>query len=139
MHQKALTSLSISQARVRVSGCHQYVHSEDRTWWDERISRFPRDFQVPCNVLVTDRIPPLPKLVRNTIIDAFCPNTLRSFIKSSEPDEDCLIRPYLGRRRRVERQSKFHAFSLRNYSLHVDQIEELAWMGFSTQRSWQNR
>ena len=37
----------------------------------------------------------------------------------------CLVRPYLGRRRRLEKQSKSKSFSLRNYPLHIDQIEEL--------------
>ncbi len=50
-------------------------------------------------------------------------------ISSSEPDHDCLIRPYLGRRRRFEMQSRFKAFSLRNYPLHADQIEDLGLDG----------
>ena len=54
---------------------------------------------------------------------------MQSKIKSSEPDQDCLIRPYLGRRRRLERQSRFKGFSLRNYPLHTDQIEELGLPG----------
>lgn len=125
MHQKSLQSLSTSQSRVRVPGCHQYIYCDDRTWWDERISRFPKDFQVPCNILITDRIPPFPKAVRDNITNLYCPESLRTSIKLSEPDQDCLIRPYLGRRRRLEKQSRFQAFSLRNYPLHIDQIEEL--------------
>ncbi|KAL8636114.1 MAG: hypothetical protein Q9228_006453 [Teloschistes exilis] len=55
----------------------------------------------------------------------------RSRHLSPEPNQDCLIRPYLGRRRRFGNseqpgQSKFNGFSLRNYPLHLDQIEELA-------------
>lgn len=130
MHQKVLQSLSTSQARVCVPSCHRYVRGDDdQSWWEEQISKFPEKFQIRCNILVTDRIPPFPKGVRDTIIDTYCPEALRSFIVLSEPDQDCLIRPYLGRRRRLASQSKFKAFSLRNYSLHVDQIEELALDG----------
>lgn len=43
--------------------------------------------------------------------------------------QDCLIRPYLGRRRRPVRRSRFHAFNLRNYPFRVDQIEDLALGG----------
>ncbi|KAL9104813.1 MAG: hypothetical protein Q9163_000261 [Psora crenata] len=125
MHQRVLKALPTGQSVVCVPDCYQYVCAEDRTWWDERIPRFPKDFQVPCNILVTDRITPLPEAVRDTIINLYCPESLRPSIRLSEPDQDCLIRPYLGRRRRLVRHSRYQAFSLRNYPLHLDQIEEL--------------
>ncbi|MCJ1327975.1 hypothetical protein MMC10_004650 [Thelotrema lepadinum] len=122
MHQKAIESLSTSY--VRVPGCHQYIDAEDRSWWDLNISKFPENVQIPCNALVSDRIPPFRQKIRETLIDAYCPTDSHSLIKTSEPDQDCLIRIYLGRRRRHVKQSKFHAFSLRNYPLHIDQVEE---------------
>lgn len=129
MHQKVLSAssktLSANRSRVHVPGCHKYVRTEDHFWWDGHLSRFPKDHQKPCNVLVTDRIPPFPQAVRDSIIDIYCPASLRASIRSSEPDRDCLIRPHLGRRRRLERQSRFNAFSLRNYPLHIDQVKEL--------------
>lgn len=126
MHQNILKGLSTSHCQVRIPNCHQFVSGND-SWWDDHLSSFPKEFRTLCNVLVTDRIPPFPKLVRDTIIDLYCPKLLKSSIKLSEPDQDCLIRPYLGRRRRLlSKQSKFQAFSLRNYPLHIDQIEELA-------------
>lgn len=135
IHRKLLEDIpsresNSSQTIVHLPGCHQYVRRSDHAWWNARVSSFPKDCQVPCNVLVTDRIPPLPQEIRNLIIDRYCPEQLISSIKSSKPDQDCLIRPYLGRRRRLVRQSRFHAFSLRNYPLHLDQIEELALDGF---------
>lgn len=36
-----------------------------------------------------------------------------------------MIRTYLGRRRCLEKHSKYKSFSLRNYPLHIDQVEEL--------------
>ncbi|KAL8689394.1 MAG: hypothetical protein Q9218_004931 [Villophora microphyllina] len=123
MHQKILETTS--QLRVSVPACHQYVSRED-PWWNERLSAFPAPL-LPCNGLITDRIPPSPEAVRHNIIDLYCPEALKSSIKDSEPDRDCLIRPYLGRRRRgTSKQSRFQAFSLRNYPLHLDQIEELS-------------
>lgn len=124
MHQKVLESLPLNRSRVGVPGCHHFVYNDDRTWWDKQVLRFPKDFQIRCNILITDRIPPFPQEVRDTITDLYCPESLRSSIKLSKPDQDCLIRPYLGRRRRLEKQSRFQAFSLRNYPLHIDQIEE---------------
>ncbi|KAL8852539.1 MAG: hypothetical protein Q9221_002535 [Calogaya cf. arnoldii] len=55
----------------------------------------------------------------------YCPPNMRSQITSSEENQDCLVRLYLGRMRRLERDSKFRAFSLRNYPLHLDQIQDL--------------
>ena len=132
MHQTILESLRdyISPSTAYVPGCYQYVSSDHQAWWDEHLSRFPKDFQIPCNILLTDRIPPFSTSVRSTIIDNYCPEPLKSSIRSSEPDRDCLIRPYLGRRRCFGKQSRFKAFSLRNYPLHVDQIEDLSLDSF---------
>lgn len=127
MLSKTLQSLSIYEHRICIPACHRYIQSDDKLWWDSNISACPKEFPVSCNLLVTDRIPPFPVGVRDTVTERYCPPALIPSIKSSRPDEDCLIRPYLGRRRHAKRQkqSKFQAFSLRNYPLHIDQIEEL--------------
>ena len=126
MHQVVFRNLCINSSTALVPDCHRYVYGDNQSWWDDHLFRFPKECQVPCNVLLTSRIPPFSKRVRENLIDLYCPESLRSSIKSSEPDQDCLIRPYLGRRRRLEAQSRFKAFSLRNYPLHIDQIKHLA-------------
>ena len=123
MHMRVVESLSAIY--VRVPGCHRYVDAKDQCWWDTHLAKFPENFQSPCNALLTDRIPPFTKKSREALIDAYCPASLRSTIKASEPDRDCLVRLYLGRRRHPAKQSRFDAFSLRNYPLHIDQVEEL--------------
>ena len=124
MHQQALKTLSAANATVYVPKCHNYITSDNRAWWDSRLARFPKNYQA-CNALITERIPAFSKAVRDRLIDCFCPEKLKSIIYTSEPDQDCLVRPYLGRRRCPVRSSRFQAFSLRNYPLHVDQIEAL--------------
>ncbi|KAI4158507.1 MAG: hypothetical protein LQ342_007348 [Letrouitia transgressa] len=119
-----LETLSTVQPRICVPCCHGYIYSDNRKWWEERASRFPNELKA-CNSLVTDRIPPFPKTVRDALIDRYCPNELKSTVKSSEPDRDCLIRPYLGRRKYHSNPSRFKGFSLRNFPLHIDQIEAL--------------
>ena len=131
MHQKIMQTLLESQSaaiqpRISLPTCHQLIRSDDEEWWNKQTSRFPEDVQISCNTLVTDRIPPFPQEARDTITNRYCPEPLRLSIRSSDPDQDCLIRPYLGRRRRLVGQSRFQGFSLRNYPLHVDQMEELA-------------
>jgi len=129
MHQTILTALSPSTSAIRVPSCHAYIRSDNQAWWSTHLSRFPEQYQTACNALITQRIPPLPEHARNNLIDAYCPAALQSSILSSEADRDCLVRPYLGRRRHRVRQSRFQAFSLRNFPLHADQIEELGLDG----------
>ena len=51
---------------------------------------------------------------------------MRTTIKNSVPDQDCLVRPYLGKRRQQSfRPSRLVGFSLRNLLLHLDQLEDL--------------
>ena len=128
MHLRVLNSLSGRLPSLLVPTCHEYVSCHNQNWCEERLSQFPKEFQVACNALVSERIPPFAKQARDILIERYCPEPLRpniELIKSSEPDHDCLVRPCLGRRRRLEKQSKSKSFSLRNYPLHIDQIEEL--------------
>ncbi|KAL8669292.1 MAG: hypothetical protein Q9168_006109 [Polycauliona sp. 1 TL-2023] len=132
MHSKILQGLANCQHPICVPACHRYIQADDKVWWDDNISMFPDEHQVSCNLLITDRIPPFTKPVRHSIIEKYCPPNLIPCIETSRPDEDCLIRPYLGRRRRGtqgQKQSRLQAFSLRNYPLHIDQIEELELPG----------
>ena len=124
MHQRCLEALRSSQSSVTIPECYQYVNHDDTSWWDENLSLFPEAYQHRCNVLVTQRLQPFSKVVRDRIADLYCPDALKTRIKDSDPDQDCLIRPYLGRRRRSNKQTeqppRFQAFSLRNFPLHAD-------------------
>ncbi|RAH64703.1 zinc finger protein [Aspergillus aculeatinus CBS 121060] len=86
-------------------------------------STFPRR---PREILCMERIFPLPQPIRHALIDLFCnPNHINA-AKNSSANKDCLIRLMLGRKRygsSLPGGSRF--FSLRNYKLHVDQIQEL--------------
>jgi len=76
---------------------------------------------------LSERIQPFSKGVRESVISMYCPDSMKELIKLSVPDQDCLKRPYLGRRQHMSlaRQSRFQAFSLRDFLLHLDRIEEL--------------
>lgn len=126
MHQIIQPHLQYDQDCISLPRCHRFVAQSDTDWWSEQISRFPAQYQERCNVLVTDRIEPFQRSIRDALIDRYCPISLRTLIATSKADEDCLIRPYLGRRRRLEKNSRFQAFSLRSYPLHLDQILELS-------------
>ncbi|KAF2668733.1 hypothetical protein BT63DRAFT_426003 [Microthyrium microscopicum] len=126
MHKKVLETLP-AEATVQVPNCHEYIGQDDELWWRNQLHRFPKGRQ-PCNVLITERVPAFSKPVREKLIDLFCPETGKAVIYTSKADEDCIVRPYLGRRRQQRQlvaKSRLKAFGLRNYPLHIDQIQEL--------------
>ncbi|THZ91294.1 hypothetical protein D6C83_09312, partial [Aureobasidium pullulans] len=73
-----------------------------------------------CNIMCSERIPPLSSTFRNLLVDSFCPEEARQCVQ--DRDTVCIGRIYLGRRR-FGRPSKF--FSLNNYVLLVDSMEQL--------------
>lgn len=129
MHQRVLQSFHESaqlRLQIQIPACYDFIKATDRTWWSVNQPRFPPGY-TPCNVIVSQRIPPVPEATRRLLVRNYCPPKLAQRILDSEPDKDCLIRPYLGRRRtqKPHTTSKFTAFSLRNYPLHLDQMESL--------------
>jgi hypothetical protein len=126
MHQRLLSPSKIPTSVALIPACLEYI-TPDSPWWDTPLKLFPEGYQA-CNALITERIPPFSKPAREMLIDRFCPPHLCEQIKASEPDRDCIVRLYLGRRRLPrpsKRPSHFSTFSLRNFPLHVDQVEEL--------------
>ncbi|GKZ38897.1 hypothetical protein AbraIFM66950_011446 [Aspergillus brasiliensis] len=139
MHQRILQSFSRltdlkrrssfrqTLPQVRVSQCHRFIAPSDR-WWTENLPLFPSQHS-PCNAIISDRIPPFPTQTRELLVKRYCDPKIQIEILTSAANNDCLIRPYLGRRRtqrtEINRPSRFAAFSLRNYPLHEDQIEDI--------------
>ncbi|PSN66029.1 hypothetical protein BS50DRAFT_469831, partial [Corynespora cassiicola Philippines] len=109
--------------QIQVPRVRYFVGAYDKEFWDNNLKRFPKNEQLVSNTLCTERVLPLAKPIRESLINQYCKPQLVQKIKQSEPDNDCLVRVYLGKRRRSERPTMF--FSLRNYNLHLDQMEEL--------------
>lgn len=86
MHQLVLEATPKAQASVCVPRWPKFVQHDDDIWWTTNLSRFPSSY-TPCNVLCSERIPPLPEEVRNRLIDEYCPPTSISIIKSNMPTE----------------------------------------------------
>ncbi|KAK4208506.1 hypothetical protein QBC37DRAFT_296535 [Rhypophila decipiens] len=85
----------------------------------------PHITELPTDVLVTERIVPLPKETRDALVDVFCANAkMREYIKTCAANEDCLVRVYLGGRKPKPKAyaggGKF--FGLRNFQLNLDQM-----------------
>ncbi|KAJ9150731.1 Protein of unknown function DUF3669, zinc finger protein [Pleurostoma richardsiae] len=112
----------------RVPRIFSFVSKNNSTWWESNISLFPEDYRTfpcPSSVLITERILPLPKIARHALVHQFCPPDFQDAVIADRANRDCLARLYLGRRRDVDAPTHMH-FSLRNFSLHLDQMLALS-------------
>jgi len=115
---------------LSIPQCHELIQPTD-AWWQLRLHQFPAGYSA-CRALISERIPKIPRPISDKIVDLFCASNapLSDFVKSNIDDDACLIRPYLGRRRRYRQEatstSSFQRFSLRNVPLHIDQMEALS-------------
>ncbi|KAK4145193.1 zinc finger protein-domain-containing protein, partial [Dichotomopilus funicola] len=89
-----------------------------------------------CQALVSERIPIMPYKVRRLLVEQFWdgPINKRDTILNDRRNDHCLIRPYLGRRRTTAQPGEPETAlatgeprrrTLRNYPLHVDQLDAL--------------
>jgi hypothetical protein len=114
---------------LSIPQCHKLIESTD-TWWESCLPQFPPGYSA-CRGILAERIPKVPRSISDKIVDLFCAGNaqLSDFVKGNADDDACLIRPYLGRRRRHRQEgaskSRFQRFSLRNVPLHIDQMEGL--------------
>ncbi|KAJ5924293.1 hypothetical protein N7466_008480 [Penicillium verhagenii] len=115
-----------TELQVEIPTPYNFIKANDQDWWSANLQMFPSGY-TPCNMIHAQRIPPFPQAARENLISRYCPSNIQSTIINSEPDKDCVVRLYLGRRRRQRSQtsSRFTAFSLRNFPLHLDQVESL--------------
>lgn len=137
MHQQVLQSIkrfnrlgeksSWTNPQIQIPDCERFITATDSDWWGWNLQSFPSGFTA-CNILQSQRIPPVPERARRLLVEEYCPPQMVDDIMRSERNKDCLIRPYLGRRRvrrRSQAPSRFQAFSLWNFPLHGDQMDEL--------------
>ncbi|KAI1266884.1 zinc finger protein-domain-containing protein [Xylariaceae sp. FL1019] len=121
VHQQLIDAQKTHRGQFQIPNWYGYIQADDAA---DIVARLPSG-HLPSNILLSERIPPMPLGVRRLLIDKYCPPAAASSIADDPKNYDCLIRPYLGRRRRGFSKSAFRIFSLRNYPLHLDQIEDL--------------
>ncbi|KAJ5378111.1 Protein of unknown function DUF3669 zinc finger protein [Penicillium cataractarum] len=112
--------------QIQVLDCRRFI-TRNSDWWVSNLQAFPPRYTA-CNVLESRRIPPLPARTRRLRIHKYCLPQMAHDIMESKPSKDCLIRTYLGRRRLWREFSNFsqiQVFSLRNFPLHANQMDEL--------------
>ncbi|CAI6097593.1 unnamed protein product [Clonostachys chloroleuca] len=83
--------------------------------------------QKPGPIICLERIMPLPKLIRDNLIKLYFKPENRRKALADKANNNCLCRPYLGRRSSEiapeKRENELQ--TLRNFPLYLDQLEEL--------------
>ncbi|KAF4972336.1 hypothetical protein FSARC_1058 [Fusarium sarcochroum] len=110
----------------RIPQVYDHFHATS-VWWNDNASLLDEqhsEFPLPSSVLISEYIPPLPNVVRESLIKRYCPESMRPSALYNPLNRDCLARVYLGRRRAPNQPLQAN-FSLRNFNLHLDQMIEM--------------
>jgi hypothetical protein len=122
MHRKVIATIPESDdLPVRIPESHEIIEADD-DWWAANLPKFPSG-TTSCKGYMQERIPAVPHEVRELFISRYCRPSGQAAIRASRENKDCLIRIYTGKRRLSDRLGPF--FNLRNYGLHIDQMDEL--------------
>lgn len=116
-----------SDLECRVPTVYSYVNKDNNQWWDEHRPLFTEQhdsFPLPSMALITERILPLPKVVREALIAQYLPPALQPAAVANPSNRECLARLYLGKRRRPGAPPAPN-FTLRNFNLCLDQMLDL--------------
>ncbi|KAK4040874.1 zinc finger protein-domain-containing protein [Parachaetomium inaequale] len=141
MHQRILAStLNCSDAppaalfRVNIPSHFAFL-APDAAAWANTLPRLPALHwadERPPPALVSERVMPVPRQTRRLLVHAF--RDRPEGVLDNKWNEHCLVRPYLGRRRRRggdgaarkgTSKNSLVGSGLRDYPLHADQMEQL--------------
>ncbi|KAF5522603.1 hypothetical protein CGCA056_v006163 [Colletotrichum aenigma] len=111
---------------------HGLLHHTNISAWSQILPRLPAGYAA-CNVLVSEKIHLFPFRVRKLLLEQLTACDDPQKVAQGHMNTHCLIRAYLGKRKnnRVEEGArpahlkKLRPFSLRNFPLCVDQMEDL--------------
>ncbi|KAI1146025.1 zinc finger protein-domain-containing protein [Nemania diffusa] len=103
----------------------RFVEAADCQDWQlgEGLSFANMMYREPACLLISERILPLPQIIRKSLIGVFCPENMREEALASRENKSCLVRLYLG----VKRPNIITSggFTLRNFELTLDRMIHL--------------
>lgn len=121
--------LTLSDISFNIPSCRGFLESAEENTWSQILPYLPPESSA-CNALLSDKIMPMPRPARQVLVEKYAPGTGSLDVFLDDPKNDhCLIRPYLGRRKHTSttdtRARRPSFFSLRNFPLHIDRMEDL--------------
>lgn len=130
IHQKLFRASVLCCSLFDIPRSFGFLDSQDISAWHGILPRLPEGY-TRCNAIVSEKILPVQASTRRLLVQKLRPDIAEESVMNSLSNEHCLIRPYLGRRRYrnpetdTEPRKRLRAFSLRNFPLHLDQMEQL--------------
>ncbi|KAI2464374.1 hypothetical protein F4781DRAFT_413370 [Annulohypoxylon bovei var. microspora] len=125
MHSLIYEQMESFEIGINIPKCYFFVPKEDLEFLDTNLDLIEaaQDVcDVPTDIIVSERIPPLEEAMRSVLIDEYCDPELKSSASADPANNDCLVRIYLGSTKgRISETS----FSLRDFELHLNQMIEL--------------
>ncbi|KAI8288374.1 hypothetical protein K4K60_011166 [Colletotrichum sp. SAR11_57] len=123
---------TLTTFRVNVPLSQGLLHHTNSAVWSQILPRLPAGY-APCNALVSEKTYPFPFRVRKLLLEQLTACEDPQKVAQGHMNTHCLIRVYLGKRKynRVEKHArpahlkKLRPYSLRNFPLCVDQMEDL--------------
>lgn len=110
---------------IEIPACLGFVPKTKENFWKDNnslIQAAENELNTPTDALVASRIRPLPEPTRKLLIQKFCAPHIREAAFADAANKDCLVRLYLGS---MQGRSSMMFFSLRNFKLHLNQLEKL--------------
>lgn len=110
---------------IRIPTCYFFVAKDESEFFQNHPLLTDAAQQVvnlPSNVLVTERILPLPKPARALLIEKYCSPKNKQAALADPANGDCLVRVYLGS---WHGRGNGMFFSLRNFKIHLNQMVDL--------------
>lgn len=107
--------------------CRDFYAADDETFWTDGLNqRFPADRRVQEPVFLATRILPLPKLVRDALVELFFDESesVQEEAKDDQDNRDCLVRVYLGEREPLAHQNDCYD-TLRNFEMRLNMMEDI--------------
>ncbi|KAI2615390.1 zinc finger protein-domain-containing protein [Hypoxylon sp. NC1633] len=125
MHTLIFEKMRAYKASVHVPEPYFFVTQDNEDFFDTHASlvEAAKDTcNLPTDVLVTERIIPLPRITRALLIKKYCVQHHQQAALTDHANRDCIVRVYLGS---LKGESGRRFFSLRNFKLHLNQLAEL--------------
>ncbi|KAF2867793.1 hypothetical protein BDV95DRAFT_581819 [Massariosphaeria phaeospora] len=100
MDHSPLVPISVPRVPISIPRYSDLIQATD-PFWRDNLRWFPAGFSA-CRALVSERIPKVPRAISDKIVNLFCAGneSVSEIVKHNDDDDACLIRVYLGRRRR---------------------------------------
>ena len=129
LHHRAVVTAFLQHSRLcHVPAIHTLIGPDNDDWHQSYGRLIPvskldiaRGSRERTPILAMERIPPVPERVRDALVEQFCPSNLGQRAREDGANRDCLLRIYMG----AKSYSAGSEFSLRNFPLSLDKMEEL--------------